>query len=78
MSYVKKTHWGGFFRFRDTQQLSGIERLLQDPLVADTDWNQANVKDFPFKEWIHYNIQQAYRRTQRRGGQSLFVKEMQL
>lgn len=77
MSNVKMTHWGRFFRFRDTQQLSGIKRLLQDPLVADTDWNQANVKHFPFKERIHYYIQQAYRRTQRWGGQSLFVSEMQ-
>lgn len=56
-------HWGGFFGFGDSEQLSGVKSLLQDPLVADTDWNQGHVKHFPFQEWVQYDIQQAWRWT---------------
>lgn len=58
---AEMAHWGRFFGFRDTQQLSGIKSLLQDPLVAYTDWNQGDVKHFPFEKWIQYYIQQACR-----------------
>lgn len=59
------THWSGLFGFGNTQHFSGIKRLLQDPLIADTDRDHVNVVHLPFKVWIHDYIQQACKRTQR-------------
>lgn len=64
------THWGGLFRFGYSQHLSGVKRLLQDPLVADADRNHANVIHLPFKERIHDYVQQTWRRSGRRGWQA--------
>lgn len=61
---VKMTHWSGLLGFRNTQQFSGIKRLLQDPLVADTDWDHVNVKHLPFEEWIHDYIQKSCKRIE--------------
>lgn len=52
------THRRGLLGFRDTQQLSGIKRLLQDPLVADTDRDHAHVEHLPPEERIHDDVQQ--------------------
>lgn len=68
----KMAHWGGFFGFGDTQQLSGVKSLLQDPLVADTDWNHSHVKHFSFQERIQYYIQQACKWTAQWEEQSAF------
>ncbi len=61
------THWSGLLGFGYTQQFSGIKRLLQGPLIADTDRDQANVKHLPFKERIHDYVQQTWTRTERWG-----------
>lgn len=69
---AEKAHWGGFFGLGDTQQLSGVESLLQDPLVADTDWNQGHVKHFAFQERIQHYVQQACKWTGHWEEQSAF------
>lgn len=53
-----RTDWSGLFGFRDPQQLSGIKRLLQDPLIADADGDRENIKHLSFKERLHDNVQQ--------------------
>ena len=51
-------HRGGLLGFGNAQQLPGIQGLLQDPLVADADWNQVHVKHLPFQEGLHDDVEQ--------------------
>lgn len=66
---LQSTHWGWLFGLRDTQQFSCIERLLQGPLVADANRDQTDIEHFSFKERIHHNVQQAWKRTVQVGKQ---------
>ncbi len=44
MELEGNAYGGWFFGLRDSEQLSGVQRLFQNSLVADADRNQVHIK----------------------------------
>lgn len=57
------THRRGLFGLGNTEKLPCVERLLQDPLIADADRHQGHVEHLALDEGLHHDVQQTLPRT---------------